>query len=311
MALIYEGFDDLEGLKSYMSAAALGMTGSGWVWLVVDMSIRSLAVVATYGPGTMLVRSRQHRHPNGINEYDLIPRAFAVLGEQEGLPRTAKSASTRHTIGGVDPPPTSPTSGVAHRVPRVQQHLQSRTFSTSLPAYHPLNLTHRLSVQPSPSSSTLQFSQTPLAWHQPLEPLSKKNSSTSTSAFTSAGDLLTPSSQYAPGAGTEEKDEADFGDPAAPPLPRWNTTSSDLIGGGTHSNRQLGTAKLLGRAGDDLSPLMCLSVHEHAWMSAGLGVWGKEEYLKRFWSVVDWRKVSDVYRLWVARDAVFRNEKGP
>jgi len=300
MALVYESFDDLEGLRSYMSAAALGMTGSGWVWLVVDMAIKSLAVVATYGPGTMLVRSRQHRHPNGISELDLLPQAFLVLGETEVVAAKARSARTQHTIGGVDPPPTSPTSGVAHRVPNAQPRPQSRTFSTSLPAYHPLNLTHRLSVQLSPSSSNVQFSQTPLAWHQPLEPFSKKNSSTS------AGDLLTPSSQYSPGVEAEE--DADFDDPKAPPLPRWNSISNDLVGG-TNSNKQLGTAKLLRTAGDDLSPLMCLSVHEHAWMSAGLGVWGKEEYLRRFWSVVNWRKVSDVYRLWERRDAVFKTER--
>lgn len=42
-------------------------------------------------------------------------------------------------------------------------------------------------------------------------------------------------------------------------------------------------------------PLFCLSVHEHAWMGAGLGVWGKEEYLKRFWSVVDWEKISQTF----------------
>jgi superoxide dismutase len=308
MGLIYESFDDLEGLKSYMSAAALGMTGSGWVWLVVDMTIRSLAVVATYGPGSMLVRSRQHRHPNGINETDLRPRDFLVLGEKKGekkqfVPNYSRKAKTEHTIGGVDPPPTNPASGVAHRVPRAQPPPQSRTFSTSLQTYHPLNLTHRLSVQPSSSSSNVQFSQTPLAWHQPLEPLSKKNSSTS------AGDLLTPSSQYYPGAGTEgEEDFDDFDDPEAPPLPHYRTSPSDLVGG-TNSNKQLGTAKLLRSAGDDLSPLLCLSVHEHAWMGAGLGVWGKEEYLRRFWSVVDWRKVSEVYRLWDTMNAVFSNER--
>jgi len=224
MGLIYESFDDLEGLKSYMSAAALGMTGSGWVWLVVDMTIRSLAVVATYGPGSMLVRSRQHRHPNGVNETDLLPQAFLVLGEKEFVPGTSRSASTKH-IGGIDPPPASPASGVAHRVPRVHPHPQYRRFSTSLQAYHPLNLRHRLSVHPSLSSSNVQFSQTPLAWHQPLEPLSKKNSSTS------AGDLLTPLSQYSAG---EEED--DFDDPAAPPLSQWNTTSSDLIGGPTNTS---------------------------------------------------------------------------
>ena len=102
-----------------MSAAALEMTGSGWAWRV-DMTNRSHAVVATYGPETMLVRSRQRRYPNAINEIDLLPRAVVVLGEQAVLPGTAKSASTKHTIGGVDPPSTSPTSGVAHRVPWVR-----------------------------------------------------------------------------------------------------------------------------------------------------------------------------------------------
>jgi len=52
---------------------------------------------------------------------------------------------------------------------------------------------------------------------------------------------------------------------------RYRTISS--AGRTINSNKQLGTAKLLRTAGDDLSPLMCLSVHEHAWMSAGLGVW--------------------------------------
>ncbi len=32
-----------------------------------------------------------------------------------------------------------------------------------------------------------------------------------------------------------------------------------------------------------------------AWMSAGYGVWGKEEWMKKFWSVLDWAKVSDTY----------------
>ncbi|KAL1937570.1 hypothetical protein VTO73DRAFT_13065 [Trametes versicolor] len=45
-----------------------------------------------------------------------------------------------------------------------------------------------------------------------------------------------------------------------------------------------------------LYPLMCVSVHEHAWVSAGYGVWGKEEYLKRFWTVVDWARVSEIFQ---------------
>jgi superoxide dismutase, Fe-Mn family len=44
--------------------------------------------------------------------------------------------------------------------------------------------------------------------------------------------------------------------------------------------------------GDILTPLLCVSVHEHAWVGGGYGVWGKEEYLKQFWTVVNWERVA-------------------
>src|SRR6266852_3576893 len=43
--------------------------------------------------------------------------------------------------------------------------------------------------------------------------------------------------------------------------------------------------------GETLYPLFCVSVHEHAWMAAGYGVWGKETYFERFWSCLDWAAV--------------------
>lgn len=46
--------------------------------------------------------------------------------------------------------------------------------------------------------------------------------------------------------------------------------------------------------GDKLTPLFCLSVHEHAWLY-DYGVWGKEEYLTRFWNALDWARVSELY----------------
>ena len=49
------------------------------------------------------------------------------------------------------------------------------------------------------------------------------------------------------------------------------------------------------KIGETLYPLLCVSVHEHAWVGAGYGVWGKEEYMKRFWTVVDWEKVKTLY----------------
>ena len=47
--------------------------------------------------------------------------------------------------------------------------------------------------------------------------------------------------------------------------------------------------------GDIIYPLFCLPVYEHAWMSAGFGVWGKEDWLKEFWTVLDWSKVSKAF----------------
>ena len=48
----------------------------------------------------------------------------------------------------------------------------------------------------------------------------------------------------------------------------------------------------IARVGEVLNPLFCVSVHEHAWLP-NYGVWGKEEYMKRFWSVLDWEKVVE------------------
>jgi len=47
------------------------------------------------------------------------------------------------------------------------------------------------------------------------------------------------------------------------------------------------------RLGEILYPLFSVSVHERAWMSGEYGVWGKEEYMKRFWTVLNWKKVSE------------------
>ena len=50
--------------------------------------------------------------------------------------------------------------------------------------------------------------------------------------------------------------------------------------------------------GRTLYPLFCVSVHEHAWMAAGYGVWGKETYLERFWTCLNWAAVRDAYALY-------------
>ena len=56
-----------------------------------------------------------------------------------------------------------------------------------------------------------------------------------------------------------------------------------------------GSSSDLDSLGRTLYPLFCVSVHEHAWMAAGYGVWGKERYLERFWTCLDWAAVRDAY----------------
>lgn len=43
--------------------------------------------------------------------------------------------------------------------------------------------------------------------------------------------------------------------------------------------------------GEELFPLLCVSVHERDWLP-DYGMWGKEEYLMRFWECVDWARVQ-------------------
>lgn len=66
-----------------------------------------------------------------------------------------------------------------------------------------------------------------------------------------------------------------------------NTTPASLYS----SLKPTSTASML-NVGQVLYPLFCVSVHEHAWLSAGYGVWGREEWLRQFWKVLDWQKVS-------------------
>lgn len=49
------------------------------------------------------------------------------------------------------------------------------------------------------------------------------------------------------------------------------------------------------KIGERLYPLFSICIYEHAWMSADYGVWGLDEYIRRFWTVIDWSKVSTYF----------------
>lgn len=102
-------------------------------------------------------------------------------------------------------------------------------------------------------------------------------------------------------------------DGVARPVSVWSphTSQSGFVGTGGNGNGAVPNAigalpdqpTSLDTLGATLYPLFCVSVHEHAWMGAGYGVWGKETYLERFWSCLDWAAVRDSYALYAVRRA--------
>ena len=67
------------------------------------------------------------------------------------------------------------------------------------------------------------------------------------------------------------------------------TGSGSLVG-----SSQAAGARDAAQIGAQLTPLLVLSVHEHAWLP-DYGIWGKEPYLMNFWNCVDWQRVAGAY----------------
>ncbi|KAF8313053.1 manganese and iron superoxide dismutase [Clavulina sp. PMI_390] len=207
-------FGSLAQFKSNFSAAALGMMSSGWVWLVMD-SNRRLAILPTYGAGTVLARGRQQALPRYLE-----PTVDRNAGSPSAIdPSTVKSRRL------ADP------------------------FSSS-----------------TPSSATSQTS--------------------STSPFDTRGQIRQFSIGNPSLSAASEEDKSSLFNKRGEVYSSW---AEGKVGGEPPSN----TGPLLGY-GAKLTPLFCLSVHEHAWLS-DYGVWGKEEYLKNFWNVLNWGQVSQLH----------------
>ncbi|ESK93615.1 manganese superoxide dismutase [Moniliophthora roreri MCA 2997] len=212
----------LAQLKSTFSAAALGMFTNGWVWLVTDPA-GNLAVLPTFGPGTLLVRSRTYMAPT----HDL-GLGGELLRFKRGMPLTEDSPEFSSSV-----PPQSPTS---------------RPVPPGTSPSSPASGVSGSSNPTSPNTLHPRFLHTSIVRRQ-------------------AGDYLSASL---------------FGSSSTPqPGPK----RTDLY------------------LGEKLFPLFCVSVNEHAWLSAGYGVWGKEEWLKKFWTVLDWEKVSRNYDHYMLTEA--------
>lgn len=230
-ARIRNFFGTLDNLKSVFNASAMGMFGSGWVWLVCD-EFGEVAVLPTFGTGTLLVRARAR----------VLRGPDIVVGEEFPEMRWAKATTPA-------PPPPDAEGAEAEATEATETTEATENTETSGSA-----------EAPPPSSPTSGISRGP----QPLHP-------------------STPSRTFSTSS-----------------LAAINYEASSLHGG-PRANYGAGPWKNVAKTGDKLYPLMCISVHEHAWVGSGYGVWGKEEYVKNFWSVVNWNKVSEFYNMFAVK----------
>jgi Fe-Mn family superoxide dismutase len=207
----------------------MGMFTSGWVWFVTDKH-GNTGIVPTFGPGTLLVRSRSYI----ANAKDLF------LGED--LAQISRG----------DPDPLLPFI------------YADEDFKADKD--NPTNVSSREAVtQPSPPGVNPSLTSGVSSFKSPK----------------GSGPLL-------PRFYHSTAPSFDFSDTL--PVSIWGDADPSAY---DRSIPKTKTAML--NIGEYLTPLFCVSVNEHAWMAAGYGVWGKEEWLKNFWAVLDWQKVSSMY----------------
>ncbi|KAH8830563.1 manganese superoxide dismutase [Flagelloscypha sp. PMI_526] len=213
-ALIRNDFGSKEQFKSTFGGYALGMNTSGYIWVCTNPGATQLVILPTFGPGTLLVRTRSYAVHQNTKWGGLLVDSDRSVGvvlteelkkqEQQRLNPVEQSSENLSAPAGVSP--QSPVSGI--------------------------------STNPFGASFTPPGAR-----------------SYSTDSLGNEQNVYHPSSQR---------------------------------------NRQNPQTKSAGLYTPDgpLYPLFCCSLYEHSWMSAGYGVWGKEDWLKEFWTVLDWEKVQ-------------------
>ncbi|GAA5965934.1 hypothetical protein JCM8115_000755 [Rhodotorula mucilaginosa] len=94
-----------------------------------------------------------------------------------------------------------------------------------------------------------------------------------------------------------------------PARPQQQATASDLNDGGLDvsssaheimsASRPSATA-LAASVGATLHPLACISVHPHCYLE-DYGLWGRDEYVRKWWHAVDWSRVEQAYDAFTTR----------
>lgn len=251
-------YGSLAQLKSAFMGAAQGMFTSGFLWLVSD-SRGNMGIVPTFGPGTLLIRSRAHLAASDADfkvgttlrpHPDRVPQEIAnqFMSEEE----EADDTPQRDPLG---------------------------LESVWLPEFAQLrdNLAQRLREQAERQG--LRAAEDASSDSSSASPAPKSGPSGSRSFSTSAA--VHNVFNQRPNSIMDEN--ADFAE------------SMSNLDEGVPAQVAL-TDKLTAlNYGDVLYPLLCVPMYEHTWISAGYGVWGREAWLRHLWSVVDWAAVSENY----------------
>jgi len=240
-ATIREQHGTLAQLKSAVSAAAMGMFTNGNIWFVTDAA-GNTGVLPTFGPGTLLIRSRSYI--GHASWYDTLEQAiFTTPGEAHFDPSLAVDPLDPNPKPTSTPPgasPQSPTSGVRG------------TLDGELPkGLRGLRFMHTSAVRRQQKFNNEVEEVEDIIGEEGRAYIDED---------------LSHQEAVADAVGELEQEPME-------PMSKGQAINS----------------------GDVIYPLFCLPVYEHAWMAAGYGVWGKEEWLKKFWTVLDWQKISARY----------------
>ena len=159
MGAIQEQHGSLRQLKSSFSAAAMGMFSNGRIWLVTDDQ-GVTGVLPTFGPGTLLVRSRSYMAAEKgavLGDMDISASTTDLPTTPIGRPGGPEGTAPTYT----SPPPgtgaSSPASGssLPAGAPRPPPSLRPRFIHSTSPLAYDLNSakTHSVYAQPLRAAS--------------------------------------------------------------------------------------------------------------------------------------------------------------
>ncbi|KAJ7499289.1 hypothetical protein FB451DRAFT_1204931, partial [Mycena latifolia] len=271
----------LDNFKSTVSAAAMGMFTSGYVWFVCDRA-GVTSILPTFGPGTLLVRSRTYMsqaHPD-FYRHEVPTDPLAWARDVQYMDKYLEGWNADGPPSFLDPRQMGPL---------LDETMSEEEWAKKLEGWTKEQESGKQDEEGDAMlASLLAETRDEKQAKQLSEALDKRrrNRATPTSGPTPVRPRFLHTSAHR------------FNNrPMYPESSRRSTfegTPSGLYAGDLTRRSPKTKADAL-HAGEVLFPLFCVAVQEHAWITAGYGVWGKEAWLREFWSVLNWRQVSESY----------------